>query len=160
MKRLLRVPPGLWLGFGLVWLCAAGWAAQPAQWRASRPAEKLVYPVYAYRQWQSTGIKLAPGDSVVLRATGEWAYSPVVGLHGPAGGRPAPTSYPLPQAPGGALLARVGDSGPATYAGVRLRLTAAEGGLLYLRINDDLLGDNQGVLEVEIHVTRATPAPP
>jgi hypothetical protein len=160
MKRLLRVPAAVWFGFALLWLCAASFAAHPAQWRASRAAERQVFPVYAYRQWQSTGIKLAPGDTYTLRATGEWQYSPIVGQHGPAGGRPAAANYPLPQVPGGALLARVGESGDVLFAGARLRAAAAQGGLLYLRINDDLLGDNQGVLSVEIHVVRAaTPAP-
>jgi hypothetical protein len=33
--------------------------------------------------------------------------------------------------------------------------SAAEAGLLYLRINDDRLGDNQGELRLEIKITPA-----
>jgi hypothetical protein len=115
--------------------------------------------VYAYRQWQSTGVELNVGDRFRLRASGQWQYSPIVGLNGPRGGRPAVPGYPLPGVVGGALLGRIGENGSAFYVGAGTRGVADSRGLFYLRINDDLLGDNAGTLDVDIEVVRATPTP-
>lgn len=114
-----------------------------------------VYTVYAYRQWQSTGYYLKPGDQFTIRATGQWMYSPEVGLHGPQGGKPAPAYYPLPGVPGGTLIGRIGDNGAPFYIGRRTSGRANGEGVLYLRINDDLLGDNEGSLQLAIEVTPA-----
>jgi hypothetical protein len=158
MKRR-ALPPLAWLALGLLTLCSLGWILQPGEWRPEPQAASGQKRVFAYRQWQSTGIKLEPGDYFRLRARGEWSYSPVVGLNGPEGGRPAVTSYPLPQAPGGALIGRVGENGPPFPVGRQTSGYAPEGGVLFLRINDDLLGDNEGEMMVEVTVRRATPTP-
>jgi hypothetical protein len=143
-------------------LCVASWCATSAAtlWSPHSQAALLTQSVYAYRQWRSTGIYLQTGDRVTLTATGQWTYSPAeVGLHGPEGGKWAPAYYPLPSAPGGALLGRVGETGQVFYVGHRLTFTAPAPGLLYLGINDDLLGDNVGALTVKIDVAAATPTP-
>lgn len=149
---------------GLLVLCALSWcaASAAATWQPRQQADLAGHAVYAYRQWQSTGLFLNTGDRVEIRAQGQWSYSPVVGLHGPAGGgRMAPAYYPLPGYWGGGLLGRVGDAGPAIFVGLRTTFRADRPGLLYLGINDDLLGDNVGKLSIDIKVTRptATPAP-
>jgi hypothetical protein len=112
--------------------------------------------IYAYRGWQSTGIRLEANESAEIRASGEWLYTPGE-WHGADGHKryPAPSYYPLPDVPGGVLLGRVGENGYAQWVGTRGNLWASEGGMLYLRINDDLLGDNQGSLEVSIKVIPA-----
>jgi len=151
------------LAGSLLALCAASWCAASAAalWQPHSQADLAGKSVYAYRQWQSTGLYLNDGDWVDLRAQGQWSYSPAVGPHGPAGGgRMAPAYYPVPSAPGGALLARVGETGPAFFAGGSHEIFRADRpGLLYLGINDDLLGDNVGVLSIKIKVTSPTPTP-
>jgi hypothetical protein len=154
MKRT-RLLPLLWLCLSAFLLCGAGWALQPAAWRPHTQTELLAHTVYAYRQWQSTGIKVNAGDRFTITARGEWVYSPEVGLTGPEGGLPAPSYYPLPYARGGALIGRVGESGEPFYVGGRATGYANEAGLLYLRINDDLLGDNEGRLRLEIKIAPA-----
>jgi len=145
----------LWLALPVLLLCSAGWYTQPGRWRIHRVGELLAHTVYAYRQWQSTGLKLNAGDRFTITARGDWSYSPVVGPTGPEGGLPAPTYYPLPYVSGGALIGKVGENGAPFYAGWRATGSAAEAGVLYLRINDDLLGDNKGQLQLEIKITPA-----
>ena len=128
-----------WLALLLV--CGAGWYTRPDTWRPHTQSELLTHTVFAYRQWQSTGFYLDQGDRFTLTARGEWLYSPLVGRHGPAGGRPAPAFYPLPNV-----------AGQPFYVGRRSTHFASAPGLLYLRINDDLLGDNEGQLAVEIEI--------
>jgi len=150
---------------GLLVLCAASWcaASAAATLQPRQQADLAGHTVFAYRQWQSTGLYLNTGDQVEIRAQGQWSYSPVIGLHGPAGGgRMAPAYYPLPSAQGGALLAKVGEAGRVFFVGGRRAIFVADrAGLLYLGINDDLLGDNVGQLSIDIQVIRptATPAP-
>lgn len=121
--------------------------------------------VYAYRDWQSTSYTVGPGDSFDIWAEGQWLYSPQAGMHGPEG-HPvywAPSFYPLPGVRGGALIGRIGEFGQPFYVGRHHHMTSWEQdypregdrqvGRLYLRINDDLLGDNKGHVTVRIAVT-------
>lgn len=121
--------------------------------------------VYAYRDWQSTSYTIGAGDTLEIWADGEWLYSPQAGMHGPDG-HPvywSPPFYPLPGVRGGALIGRIGEFGQPFYVGRRYRLTswerdyaradAPQTGRLYLRINDDLLGDNKGHVTVRIAVS-------
>ena len=123
--------------------------------------------VYAYRTWQSVGVEVRQGDTVHIQAEGRWLYSPFVGYHGPEGYRHyrAPDFYPLPGTPSGALIGRIGEeqelsrifggntrAGEPFYVGRRLILTAPASGRLYLRINDDIVSDNDGYVVVHIQV--------
>ena len=112
--------------------------------------------VYAYRDWQSTGIRLEVGEEVAIRATGEWLYTPNE-WHGAEGHAryPAPNFYPMSHVPGGLLLARIGEAGGPVWVGKDTTLWVNEPGMLYLRINDDQLSDNKGVLDVKIEVIPA-----
>ena len=116
--------------------------------------------IYAYRRWQSTGYTVQPGDWLTIRANGKWMYSPEAGTHGPEG-HPvfrAPSFYPLPGVGGGALIGRIGESGMPFYVGKYhhhlgyMREDREEKGPLYLRIDDDLLGDNKGYVTVRIEI--------
>jgi hypothetical protein len=119
--------------------------------------ETLTHSVYAYRQWQSVGVKVNVGDRLTLRASGKWSYSPFVGMHGPeGGGLPVTVStYPVRSLNGGVLLGRIGENGEPFYVGRGTTHFAQEAGLLFFRINDDLLGDNVGQLKLEIAVAPA-----
>lgn len=119
--------------------------------------------VYAYRDWQSISLRLEPGDVVHLRARGEWLYTPGE-YHGPEGHKtyPAPNTYPISGGgvPGGVLLGRIGEDGNPFIIGRGRTIVADRGGLLYLRINDDVLTDNEGYVAVEVNVEHPTPEDP
>ena len=91
-----------------------------------------------------------------IEAGGEWLYTPGE-YHGPAG-HPrfrAPEFYPLPGVAGGALIGRIGETGAPFYVGERWSGRAGGDGPLYLRIDDDLLGDNEGFVLVDVEVVEA-----
>ena len=113
--------------------------------------------VYAYRDWQSVGVILHSGDRFTIKAKGEWMYTPIGGYNGPEGHKIywAPSFYPLPgPITGGCLVGRIGEGGQPFYVGRYYVSTTVSDGTLYLRINDDLLGDNQGFLTVVVTVER------
>ena len=113
--------------------------------------------IYAYRDWQSVGVILHRGDRFTIEAEGEWLYTPVGDYNGPEGHEIywAPDFYPLPGGPrGGCLIGRIGEGGQPFYVGRRYVSTAVSDGTLYLRINDDMLSDNQGFLTVVITVEK------
>lgn len=114
-------------------------------------------PVYAYRGWQNVGVRLNAGDRVDIRAYGAWLYTPDE-VHGPEGHAryPAPSFYPVPHVPGGVLIGRIGERGTPFVVGRRTTQIAQQPGMLYLRINDDLLGDNWGKVEVDVEITPAS----
>jgi hypothetical protein len=126
--------------------------------------------IYAYRDWQSSGYTIHPDERYTIRAKGEWLYSPKAGYNGPEG-HPiflSPSFYPLPGVGGGALIGRIGENGQPFYVGRRFSgygravevtpeasiWAGASTGLLYLRIDDDRLGDNEGYVVVQITVTK------
>ena len=109
--------------------------------------------IYAYRDWQSTGVRVHQGDLLAVEAEGEWTYTPGE-VHGPEG-HPiylAPRFYPLPSAPGGVLIGRIGEEGDPFHVGRYMYRRVRENGLLYLRIDDDILSDNEGYVEIQINV--------
>jgi hypothetical protein len=118
--------------------------------------------IYAYRDWQSTGLRVRQGDLLALEAEGTWLYTPDE-YHGPEGHRSyrAPSFYPLPSVPGGALIGRIGEEGDPRYVGDSARWRAQHDGLLYLRIDDDILSDNEGfvTVHVQIHSAQADEQP-
>ncbi|MEM7028031.1 MAG: hypothetical protein AAF629_00460 [Chloroflexota bacterium] len=111
--------------------------------------------IYAYRDWQSLGVQLERGDMVIINADGTWLYTPGE-YHGPEGSSrySAPSFYPLPHVPGGALIGRIGEKGEPFYVGKSSRFQAYTSGVLYLRIDDDMLSDNEGSVTVEVTVER------
>ncbi len=112
--------------------------------------------IYAYRGWQSVGVQVDPGDLIRLRAEGTWLYTPGE-YHGPEGHRKyqAPDTYPINAVAGGVLLGRIGEGGYPFVVGRGGTFVADQHGFLYLRINDDILSDNEGYVTVEVHVTPA-----
>lgn len=116
----------------------------------------LTHPrIYAYREWQSVGIQVAEGDMIYIRAQGAWSYTPGE-FNGPEGHMkyPAPDTYPINATRGGVLLMRIGETAQPMIAGKGMYLVAREAGFLYFRINDDILSDNEGFVNVEVVVTK------
>jgi hypothetical protein len=157
MMKLQRLA-ALWLLLAPIAMCGAALTLRPETWAPGPHTRLSPTLVYAYRQWQSVGVEVGKRDVIVLRATGEWQYSPFVGLHGPeGGGRPVTVpTYPLRDVEGGVLLGRIGDEGAPFYVGRGTTVVAQEAGRLYFRINDDLLGDNKGQLALTIDVRSPT----
>ncbi len=133
--------------------------ATSAAWGLQDQDALRVNRIYAYRGWQSTDIQLAKGDMYTIRAEGTWLYSPFAGPNGPQGHRRylAPNFYPLPGVGGGALIGRVGETGQPFYVGGHTSGVAQHNGLLYLRIDDDRLGDNTGYVTLDVTVIKPTP---
>lgn len=150
MKRALLLFAGLAAFVALLGL--AGRAA----WLPQRQEALAEMRIYAYRDWQSVGIRVAPGDFVTVEAEGRWLYTPGE-YHGPEGHAryPAPSFYPVPYGPGGRLLARVGNGVPLPV-GKNGGFSVDRGGLLYFRINDDKLTDNDGSVTVKVWVMPET----
>jgi hypothetical protein len=147
MKRVLLLLLGgallilvMGLAFGEAWM--------PQQQTA------LVRPrIFAYRDWQSTSVQVKPEQIIHINAKGRWLYTPDE-YHGPEGHAryPSPSFYPIPNVPGGVLIGKIGMQGQPFVVGKSTVVWATEPGTLYLRINDDRLGDNDGWVDVEIEV--------
>ena len=100
--------------------------------------------VTARQPWTDTGVDIRPGQTFYITSSGEirWGRER---RDGPAGENNSPynAGRPLPDRPGAALLARIGNDlmfvgnqpGPFRVRG---------GGRLYLGINDDVFEDNTG----------------
>lgn len=121
--------------------------------------------IYAYRDWQSVGVQVHEDETVEIAASGEWLYTPG-DYHGPEGHPryPAPDFYPIAGVPGGILIGKIGETGIPFIVGQGTFVSAYEwqardgiqnSGLLYLRINDDILSDNKGSVVVAVTVTKA-----
>jgi hypothetical protein len=126
------------------------------------PAFGRIAHIDAKQGWQSTGLTVEKGTKVSFEVTnGQWtSQKGVVAPMGAEGSgivctRQTPASRcvePLPSAPIGSLIARIGDqifSVPSTASTI-----APASGTLELRINDADAGlsDNDGELEVRIRV--------
>jgi len=125
---------------------AGGWQPVPQEALSTRR-------VYAYRDWQSLGLRVHPGEMLEIKAQGRWLYTPEE-YHGPGGHARyrAPAFYPLPRVSGGCLIGRIGEEGDIFYVGRTTDILVQDFGTLYLRINDDILSDNDGWVSVEVTV--------
>ncbi len=110
--------------------------------------------IYAYRDWQSVGVQVNQGNIIRIRAQGTWLYTPGE-YHGPEGHHKyrAPNTYPINAIAGGVLLGRIGENGNLFIVGRGGTFYAERSGSLCLRINDDILSDNEGFVTVEVSVT-------
>ena len=142
--------------FAVLSLCVFTGFLSAKPWRPLLHSGAEEQRVYAYRGWQSTGLTVFAGDLLNIEAEGEWMYSPEAGMNGPRG-HPAfssPAYYPVP-GPGGSLIGKIGEFGQPFYVGGYVNHLStvggqAQSGMVYLRINDDLLGDNRGYVTVRI----------
>jgi hypothetical protein len=122
-----------------------------------------VISVAANAQWVDTGITVRQGDKVTFAASGDVTLSADTNDKAKPGGsvtQRRAASAPVPDAPAGALIARIGRNarsaaGPAFAIGDRTQVDMPSGGRLFLGVNDDHAGDNSGQFEVRIKVDRA-----
>lgn len=121
--------------------------------------ERLI-TVAANADWVDTGLAVTKGTVVTFSASGE------VTLSGDANDKAIPTgsttgrmaaNAPLPASSVGTLIARVGAArGRGANApmaiGNQMTVTMPAAGRLFLRVNDDQIGDNTGQYEVRVKV--------
>lgn len=105
-------------------------------------------------RWTDTGIDVRSGQTLMFDADGTIILSDNPGdsavASGAASGRRA-ANAPVTSAPAGGLIARIGNGRPV-YVGDRRALRAPANGRLYLGVNDDFLGDNEGQYRVTVDV--------
>ena len=112
--------------------------------------------VSAKQPWTATGLTVRKGEVLSVNATGEVQLSTdsndVATPFGSKSGRKA-TNAPLPNVAAGALIGRIGANGQAFGIGSGVQVPMPAAGQLFLGINDDGFGDNQGEYRVDIQRT-------
>jgi len=108
--------------------------------------------VAAATQWNDTGVDVRAGMDVYFEATGRvrWGPDRQHGAGGEGGSRHNP-NRPIPGRPGGALIGRIGDSGPFFIGDEKGPIRMRESGRLSLGVNDDYLEDNSGSFRVTVY---------
>ena len=109
--------------------------------------------VSAQQKWTPSGLVVRSGDRLTFSSNGDIQLSAdandIAGTAGSRSGRTA-AGAPLPSAPAGALIGRVGTNGPVFAIGDQASLTVRENGQLFLGVNDDEVSDNRGEFRVKI----------
>jgi hypothetical protein len=102
-------------------------------------------------RWIDTGLIVQAGDALTISADGriQLTGDPKNALT-PAGSRRADPNAPIPQAPAGALLARIGSAAPLLVGANRTIPRASVGGRLFLGINTGQLSNTSGFYRVDI----------
>jgi hypothetical protein len=123
----------------------------------STPGSDSGITVQGNQAWTSTGLVLRNGERITVKATGEVRLSSNADdIAGPSGAlkqRFDPRA-PLPNTLAGALIGRIGNGKPF---GIGADNTfQADGGQLFLGINDSNVADNQGAFQVEIQRSGGT----
>jgi len=125
-------------------------AAAPAATPSTTPG---TVTVQATQQWTTSGISVAKGQQVRFESSGEVQLSPdsndVATTAGSKQGRRL-NSGPLPGDLAGALIGRVGNGRSFGIGNQAGPLTMPDGGILYLGVNDDNVGDNRGAFTVTV----------
>jgi small nuclear ribonucleoprotein (snRNP)-like protein len=105
--------------------------------------------VAAQERWTDTGLTVRSGQQVRFNTSGQVQLSvTATDVAQPAGGNRQASAGPLPGAPAGALIGRIGPNGRAFAVGNLTEVIMPESGRLYLGVNDDELSDNTGAFEV------------
>lgn len=129
-------------------------AVSPADAAPSRQGDAPV-TVRARRDWQRAGVRLAAGQTVeIVYVAGGWTtWRGVVAPHDAAGDpHLAGPTEPLPGAPKGALVGRIGDAAPFLVGAGGTTVAATADGPLQLGMNDAPLArhDNAGAVELSV----------
>ena len=142
VRRVYLKPDVAKLAFG---------AAAPAPAPAPAPgatAGATAVQLDARQPWTDTVLTVRSGERLVFNGRGDIMIAP--GASSGVGGNPALHGrYPLPNAPAGALIGRVGQW--VFHIGSNAQpITMNASGRLYLGINDDNFRDNSGTYTVSI----------
>jgi len=113
--------------------------------------QTTTFTVPGNQKWIETDITVQGGQNVDVRATGEVEYAPNAKVTAAGAPRRTPggPDVPIPNAPAGALIGRI-DNGQPFIIGRNTSVRMPEGGTLFLGINDDNVGDNNGNFRVII----------
>ena len=109
--------------------------------------------VDARRDWNDTGIDVRRGQEVRFVASGKVKWGPDRN-DGPGGegGNHYNQYRPIPNRPGAALIAKVGEGTDVFFVGAdQGPISIRQSGRLYLGINDDMLQDNSGSFRVIVY---------
>jgi small nuclear ribonucleoprotein (snRNP)-like protein len=124
--------------------------ATPGAAATSGQAAGIRIRVSAQQRWTDTGLTVRSGQQIRFAATGQVQLSvSATDTAQPAGGNRQATNAPMPGAPAGALIGRIGN-GQAFAVGNLTEVVMPASGRLYLGVNDDELGDNSGGYEVAL----------
>ena len=117
---------------------------------ASQPVPGAI-TVVSGQQWTSTGITVRRGQTLTFSTTGQVQLSTdtndIADANGSKNGRYA-ANAPMRNVLAGALIGRIGANGAAFAIGTQPTIVAPGSGILYLGVNDDGFGDNQGSFQV------------
>ena len=121
---------------------------------ASIPANAIT--VLANQQWTDSGISVVRGMRLQFSGSGD--INLAAGMSSGVGGSPAATSanvrYPVPNAPAGALIGRVGNGAPFAIGANTGPIAMPANGRLMLGVNDDHFPDNSGQYSVTVSLVR------
>ena len=109
--------------------------------------------VAANKPWTDTGIDVRAGETVVFQASGEVTIGRSPGQTASVDGNGSYHSaqYPEPNAPGGALIGKIGNNGRPFGIGSQSQpLPMPASGRLFLGVNDNEIGDNAGAFSVVV----------
>ena len=112
-----------------------------------------IIPVSATERWTDTGLTVRAGDSISIEADGTIQMSGDRGdTAAPAGGRRSAPGALVHNAAAGTLIARIGNGAPFAVGARRTIARAPTSGRLYLGVNDDYLGDNEGQFNAMVSI--------
>jgi hypothetical protein len=110
------------------------------------------FTVSGNQNWTATGITVQKGDLLTFSSSGQIQLSSnandVATVNGATSNRLAPGSA-LPGTLAGALIGKIGNGHPFGI-GSATSITAPATGQLFLGVNDDSFGDNQGSFQVSV----------
>lgn len=125
----------------------------PAAAGPSLPADTKGIRVPASKDWVATGIYVIKDQPVTFDVQGEVQLSADAGdrakAAGAMSGRRA-AGAPMPSVLAGALIGKVGNNGEPFGIGDQGTIPMPAGGELFLAVNDDARGDNQGEFAVTV----------
>ena len=116
---------------------------------STMPANSVTVPSNV--AWTPTGVAIAGQTTLAVAATGDVIIAPNVssGIAGNVAQAPPNAQYPVRNAPGGALIGRVGNGTPFLI-GSTDRVTVRGNGMLMIGVNDDNVADNTGNFMVSV----------
>jgi len=101
--------------------------------------------------WTPTGLTVRSGETLTFNASGEVKFP---GTASPSGSGDMNPANPVPNAPTGALIGRIGNGQPFGI-GAQASFAAPGAGQLFIGINDTNFTDNSGAFQVQIQRSAA-----